>query len=168
MATIKVKPKQEVEPKDVAGRIIGALFLIMLLAGGYYLFDMFRTIEMTDSGIQGEWIIPADFGSSETECWQFTASGEGDNTGIARKYTRNMRNGTRTNEVEYDYSLEDYTDDQGNVRKHILVTTKNVRLSERETYEIRITSLSKIEMSVIFVYKNATTNVTRLTRPSIF
>ena len=126
MATIKVKPKQEVEPKDVAGRIIGALFLIMLLAGGYYLFDMFR------------------------------------------KYTRNMRNGTRTNEVEYDYSLEDYTDDQGNVRKHILVTTKNVRLSERETYERRITSLSKIEMSVIFVYKNATTNVTRLTRPSIF
>lgn len=168
MATIKVKPKQEVEPKDVAGRIIGALFLIMLLAGGYYLFDMFRTIEMTDSGIQGEWIIPADFGSSETDCWQFVAGAEGNNTGIAYRYTRNMKNGTRTNETEYDYSLEDYTDDQGIVRKHILVTTRNVRVSERETFEIRLTSLSKIEMSVIFVYGNATTNVTRMTRPSIF
>ena len=33
MATIKVKPKQEVEPKDVAGRIIGLLFFLMLAAG---------------------------------------------------------------------------------------------------------------------------------------
>ena len=123
---------------------------------------------MTDSNIQGEWIIPADFGSSETNCWQFTSGGEADNTGIALNYTRNMKNGTRSNEVEYDYVLEDYTDDQGNVRKHIIVTTKNVRISERESYEIRLTSVSKIEMSVIFVYQNATTNVTRLTRPSIF
>ena len=171
MATIKVKPKQEVEPKDVAGRIIGLLFFLMLAAGAYYLFDMFRGLDINNENLQGEWRIPARFDETTEEYWQFTPAADGTQTGIALNYKRNKKTAERTDEIEYDYVLEEYineNDEEQKTRQHILITTRNVKRSEKKTYEIRITSLSKMELSVTFVYDRFTTELTRLTRPSMF
>ena len=48
-----------------------------------------------------------------------------------------------------------------------MVTTKNVKSSEKRTREIRVTSLSKMEMSVTFV-ENMTADITRLVRTTVF
>ena len=169
MATIKVKPKVEKEPKDVAGRIIGFLFLLMLLAGGYFMFDMFSQIDKVNENIQGEWDIPAQLGEDSCDCWQFTTDGKAEgNTGVALSFTKDKKTGERSNIVEYTYVIEEYTDSADTVRTHIVVTTSGVKRSEMVSKEIRITSLSKMEMSVTFVNDRFHTDITRLTRPTMF
>ena len=169
MATIKVKPKVEKEPKDIAGRIIGVLFLLMVIAGGYYLFDMFRQLDITNDNIQGEWRYPKPLGQDTTECWVFSQDNrtEEGNTGVATNYTLNTKDGSKSNIVEYDYVLEQYTDKTGAERYHIMVTTKNVKASEKRTREIRVTSLSKMEISVTFV-EDMSADITRMVRTTVF
>ncbi len=116
------------EEKDVAGRIIGILFLLMAIAGGYMLFDMFRTVEVTKANIYGEWKQT----TSPLVYWTFNMDG------TAKSYTRENGSTEIRNQKTYTYVLDEET-------KTITLTT--TRKDEEVTF--KISSLSKIQMHML-------------------
>lgn len=189
MKTVKVKQKKTGEKKDIAGMIVGLIFLSLLIAAGYYMFDMFRSRPITSDGIAGDWHHTAELNEKNTDHWVFN------NDGTAMSYTLNNDTKERTDEKTYTYTIriaqekyQEYIDsgvlkkslddglyrdrndvvysslDEGKTQAEVVVTTSNVRKSEEQTYAIRVTLLSKAEMDVIYIYDRFTTDTTRMTK----
>lgn len=188
MKTVKVKQKKTGEKKDIAGRIVGLIFLALLIAVGYYMYDMFHAQVITSDTIAGDWHHTAELNERNTEHWVFNSDG------TAMNYTLDNETKIRTEEKTYTYIIriaqdtyQQYIDagilkkaarggyedrngvtystlDEGKTQAEIVVTTSNVRKSEQETFAIRVTLLCKVEMDVIYIYNRFTTDTTRLTK----
>ena len=75
MKTVKVKQKKNEEKKDIAGRIVGLIFLTLLIAVGYYMYDMFRTRPITTNNLAGDWHHTAEMNEKNTDHWVFNSDG---------------------------------------------------------------------------------------------
>lgn len=158
MKTVKVKQKKT-EKRDVAGIIIGILFFLMLAAVIYYVADMLviaREINMQN--IAGDWHQTKEVGENRTEHWVFTADG------LAKYYVINNKTNTREDEKSYTYTLE--PPEEGKTHPIIRIVPTNVRKSEQEagTMDIRVSRVTKAEMTVEFIYNRFNTKTTRLTK----
>ena len=188
MKTVKVKQKKNAEKKDYAGRFVGLVFLLILIAVCYYMYDMFRSRVITSESIAGDWHHTAEMNEKSTEHWVFNTDG------TAMKYVLDNDTKIRSQEVTYTYTIriaedtyQKYIDngilkkaarggyedsngviystlDEGKTQAELVVTTSNVRKSDEETYAIRVTLLSKAEMDIIYIYDRFTTDTTRLTK----
>ncbi len=189
MKTVKVKQKKNEEKKDIAGRIVGLIFLTLLIAVGYYMYDMFRTRPITTNNLAGDWHHTAEMNEKNTDHWVFNSDG------TAMSYVLNNDTKERMEEKTYTYTVRiaqetfqayiddgllkkvpgssEYVDgngvtfstlDEGKTQAELVVTTSNVRKSEQETFAIRVTLLSKAEMDVIYIYNRFTTDTTRMTK----
>ncbi len=188
MKTVKVKQKKNEEKKDIAGRIVGLIFLTLLIAVGYYMYDMFRPLSIDSDTTAGDWHHTAEMNETRTEHWVFN------NDGTAMSYTMNNETKMMEDEVTYDYYIciaqETYQQyiDQGILMKaasggyedsngvkystldpdktqaEMVLTTSHVRKADEKTIRIRVTNLSKVEMDVIFINDRWTTTTTRLTK----
>ena len=188
MKTVKVKQKKNEEKKDIAGRIVGLIFLTLLIAVGYYMYDMFRPLSIDSDTTAGDWHHTAEMNEKRTEHWVFN------NDGTAMSYTMNNETKMMEDEVTYDYYIciaqETYQQyiDQGILKKaasggyedsngvkystldpdktqaEMVLTTSHVRKADEKTLRIRVTHLSKVEMDVIFINDRWTTTTTRLTK----
>ncbi|MCQ2521031.1 MAG: hypothetical protein MJ105_01510 [Lachnospiraceae bacterium] len=74
---------------SVVGKIITVVLIVLLIAGGYYLYSMFKSVEITPANLAGTW---KDTDGKEVGHWNFTA------------YCNNC--GVR-NDVEPEESFED-------------------------------------------------------------
>ena len=158
MKTVKVKQKKT-EKRDVAGIIIGILFFLMLAAVIYYVADMLviaRDINMDN--ISGDWHQTKEVGEDKTEHWVFTPSGE------AQHYVINNKTKTKEDEKHYTYTIE--PPEEGKTHPIIRVVPTGVRRKEQEegTMDIRVSRVTKAEMTVEFIYNRFTTKTTRLTK----
>ena len=188
MKTVKVKQKKNEEKKDIAGRIVGLIFLTLLIAVGYYMYDMFHAQVITSDTIAGDWHHTAEMNEKNTEHWVFNSDG------TAMSYMLNNDTKEQSNEKTYTYTIriaqdtyQQYIDDgilkkaarggyedhngvtyttldEGKTQAELVVTTSNVRKADQETYAIRVTMLCKVEMDVIYIYDRFTTDTTRLTK----
>ena len=158
MKTVKVKQKKT-EKKDIAGIIIGILFFTMLIAVVYYVADMLIiSREVNMQNISGDWHITRNVTDKEVEHWVFLEDG------TARTYTLNKEDGTRSNEKTYDFTL--LPPEEGKTHPMIHLVPSNVRKSEKEdgTMNVRVSHVTKAEMTVEFVYDRFTTETTRMTK----
>ena len=188
MQTVRVKQKRTDEKKDIAGRIVGIIFLTMVIAVCYYMYDMFRARPITSGQIAGDWHHTAEMNEKNTDHWVFNSDG------TAMSYVLNNDTKEQTEQKTYTYTIrisqelfQQYIDegilkksvkggyedsngvsystlDEGKTQAELVVTTSNVRKSEQETYAIRVTLLSKVEMDIIYIYDRFTTDTTRLTK----
>ena len=188
MKTVKVKQKKNEEKKDIAGRIVGIIFLAILIAVGYYMFDMFRTRKITSDNIAGDWHHTAEMNEKKTDHGVFNSDG------TAMSYVLNNENKIQEDKKTYTYYIRIAQDlhqqyieegilkkteegfyvdhngvkyttlDEDKTQAELVVTTSGVRKSEQQTYAIRVTLLCKVEMDVIYIYDRFTTDTTRLTK----
>lgn len=188
MKTVKVKQKKNEEKKDIAGRIVGLIFLALLIAVGYYMYDMFHTQPINSDTIAGDWHHTAELNERNTEHWVFNSDG------TAMSYMLDNDTKLRSEEKTYTYTIriaqdtfQQYIDDgilkkaarggyedrngvsystldDDKTQPELVVTTSNVRKSDQETYAIRVTLLCKVEMDVIYIYNRFTTDTTRMTK----
>ena len=158
MKTVKVKQKKT-EKRDVAGIIIGILFFLMLAAVIYYVADMLIiSREINEQNIAGDWHQTKEVGENKTEHWVFNTDG------TAVYYVINNETKTRSEEKTYTYTLE--PPEQGKTHPIIRVVPTNVRKKEKEegTMDIRVSRVTKAEMTVEFIYNRFNTKTTRLTK----
>ena len=188
MKTVKVKQKKNEEKKDIAGRIVGLIFLTLLIAVGYYMYDMFSPLKIDSNTTAGDWHHTAEMNEKKTDHWVFNSDG------TAMHYKMNNETKLLEDKVTYNYTIRIAQDtyqeyiDQGILKKaasggyedkngvkystldpdktqaEMVLVTSNVRKSEQETLTIRVTHLSKVEMDVIFIYDRFNTTTTRLTK----
>ena len=188
MKTVKVKQKKNEEKKDIAGRIVGLIFLALLIAVGYYMYDMFHAQPITSDNIAGDWHHTAELNEKNTEHWVFNSDG------TAMSFMLDNDTKLRSQEKTYTYTIriaqdtfQKYIDDgflkkaarggyedrngvtysmldEDKTQAELVVTTSNVRKSDQETYAIRVTLLCKVEMDIIYIYDRFTTETTRMTK----
>ncbi|HOO79669.1 MAG TPA: hypothetical protein PLZ77_01420 [Lachnospiraceae bacterium] len=133
--------KKKKDNGDVVGFIIGICFLLLLVGGGYYLFTMFKPIDVTVANVRGNWKLPG----APVTYWEFNLDG------TASSYEKFTGTNEVRNETSYTYEIED-----GDIV---------LRPDGAEgTYTIQITSLSRLQMSVIL---NAS-DIKSMTRVDIF
>ena len=158
MKTVKVKQKKT-EKRDVAGIIIGIIFFMMLVAVIYYVADnLVIAREVNMQNISGDWHQTKDVGETKTEHWVFTPDGQ------ANYYVYNKKIKAKENEKHYTYTIE--PPEEGKTHPIIRVVPVGVRKSEQEagTMDIRVSRVTKSEMTVEFIYTRFKTKTTRLTK----
>ena len=120
------KKKNKGDGSGIGGKIITALFLLILVGGAYALFTMFRGVEINEQNLAGEWKLPG----SPVVYYQFNLDG------TASSYEKFTGTGRIDNAVYYTYTLEDD-----------VLTLYEVDSDRQEV--ITITSLSQAQLSVI-------------------
>ena len=158
MKTVKVKQKKT-EKRDVAGIIIGILFFLMLAAVCYYVADMLIIgREINEQNISGDWHQTKELNEDRTEHWVFTPDGR------ATYYVVNNNTNQKEEEKTYTYTIE--PPEEGKTHPIIRVVPTNVRKTEQEegTMDIRVSRVTKAEMTVEFIYNRFNTKTTRLTK----
>ncbi|MBR5421554.1 MAG: hypothetical protein IK115_10430 [Lachnospiraceae bacterium] len=158
MQTVRVKQKRT-EKKDIGGFIIGVLFFLMLGAAIYYVADMLIiSREITMENVAGDWHQTKEVGEKVSEHWSFTEDGH------AVYYELENDTKKRINEKTYTYTIE--PPEEGKTHPIIRVVPSNVRKAEKEagTIDIRVSRVTKAEMTVEFIYDRFTTKTTRLTK----
>ncbi len=152
-----IKSGRKKETGDVAGRIAGIVFLLIVIGAGYYLFSMFRTLEVTPQNIAGDWKHKdTAFADKETH-WVFVEDG------TASSYTLDTSNNLRSDIVNYTYTLGV---PEGKTYPEIVVTTDDPkkRDSEETSITLRVSRLCRVEMSLEFIYDRFNTETTRFTK----
>lgn len=116
---------------NVAGRIISVLFFLILVAGIYFLVNLFKGVEITPENMAGEWKLPG----SPVTYYSFGLDG------TATSYEKFTGTGDVRNQVSYTYTLE--SNDKG-----VMELTLTPEGSDTDIV-IKVTSLSQAQMSVI-------------------
>lgn len=121
------------------GRLVSILFLIIFLAGCYFLFDLFRSIPINEISISGQWQLAGN------PKWFLTINADG----TASSYEQFTAGDTR-NQLEYTYTIQENeaTDQLSGESSALYVIT----LREKKTgatEEIKITKVSKAEMAIM-------------------
>jgi len=123
------------------GRLVSLLFLIIFLAGIYFVYDLFKSIPINEISISGQWQLAGN------PKWFLTINADG----TASSFEQFTAGDTRNN-LEYTYTLtEKEVDDQ---LSDVTSTMYIMTLRENKTgatEDIKITKVSKAEMAV---YKN--------------
>lgn len=125
------------DDNGLAGKIIGVIFLLFLVAGGYYLFTMFRPLEITQENIVGSWKLP---GSPIT---YFTFNP--DNT--ASSYEKFTGTGETRNETQYTYTIEESI---SNTTGNTIYTIVLDQVKGDAHIEMDITGLSQMQLSILW------------------
>ena len=131
------KKKKNEGDISIAGRIITIFFLLFLVAGGYYLFSMFRPVEITQVNIIGEWKLPG----APVTYYSFRADG------TAMSYEKFTGSGDTRNQTTYTYSLVEETDDKTGETAYMLYLYED---RSDKVSEIKITGLSHVQMNVLW------------------
>ena len=122
---------------EVANKIIAIVFLIFLIAGGYYLFSMFRPVEINVTNIVGEWKqsgSPLTFYTFRTD-------------GTASSYEKFTGSGDVRNQMEYTYTLTSEISEQ--TGKEVYTLVLNETRGDKRRLEIKINSLSHVQMNIL-------------------
>ena len=127
MAKYKKKDKDD---GSLVGKLITILFLLILAGGIYFLVNLFKSVEINEVNISGDWKLAG----SPTVFYTFSADG---NASSYEQFTA----GEVRNQCKYTYSLD--TNDNGVV----VMTLKD--LKTKETKEIKLMKVSHAEISII-------------------
>ncbi len=121
------------------GRLVSLLFLIIFLAGIYFVYDLFKSIPINEISISGQWQLAGN------PKWFLTLNADG----TASSYDQFTAGDTR-NQLEYTYTIkeEEATDQLSGVSSAVYIIT----LRENKTgatEDIKITKVSKAEMAIM-------------------
>lgn len=131
------KKKKNEGDISIAGRIITILFLLFLVAGGYYLFSMFRPIEVNQVNIIGEWKMPG----APVVYYSFRADG------TALSYEKFTGTGETRNQTTYTYDLVEEIDDKTQETEYMLYLYPD---KDGATTVMKITGLSHAQMNILW------------------
>lgn len=145
------KKKKNEDDVSIVGRIITIFFLVFLVAGGYYLFSMFRPIEINQVNIIGEWKLPG----APVQYFSFRADG------TALSYEKFTGTGEVRNQATYTYDLVETVDEKTGQPEYILYLYPDANDSVNV---IKINGLSHVQMNIL--WKGST--FASLTRVDVF
>ncbi len=126
----RIKKKKKEGGGGIAGAIVSIVFACILIAGGYYLYTLFRGEEINTVTISGEWKLPGN------PSLMLTIYADG----TAHSYEK-FTTGSVRNNKDYTYTLEE------NENGMMVLTLTDVKTGEVET--MKITKVSQAQMSVI-------------------
>lgn len=154
------KKKKKVDGKEVAGRIITLFFVLLLIGGAYYLYTLFRDVEITPQNLTGTWKLAGDV----DEYYIFSYDDEEDKeNGRAIGYTQQKNSYARENEIKYTYEL--VLNNNNIIEMHLHALNDRGRIDKDIPEKvIKITKLSKAQM---YVTINRSV-MTALTREDLF
>ncbi len=132
------KGKKKKEDNELANKIIAIVFLVFLIAGGYYLFSMFRPVEINKTNIVGEWKLPG----SPVTFYTFRTDG------TASSYEKFTGTGEVRNQVEYKYNLTSEVSDQ--TGKDVYTIVLDEQGGEKRHMEIVVNGLSHVQMNILW------------------
>lgn len=134
MAKLKRKKKEGV--MSLGGKIITVFFIALLIGGAYFLYTLFRPVEINSINIAGEWKL-AD--GAKVTYYDFVPGAE-EMSGTATVYGREPGTGVRRDVMEYDYVM--FLNDNDVMELHLTAP-------RQEEIMIKITSLSNAQMGII-------------------
>lgn len=126
------------DDKELANKIIAIVFLVFLIAGGYYLFSMFRPVEINETNIAGEWKMPG----SPVTYYTFRTDG------TASSYEKFTGSGEVRNQINYTYYLTSEISEQ--TGKEVYTLVLNEERGEKRSWEIEINALSHVQMNILW------------------
>lgn len=126
------------EDNELANKIIAIVFLVFLIAGGYYLFSMFRPVEINETNIVGEWKLPG----SPVTYYSFRTDG------TAYSYEKLTGSGETRNQINYTYYLKTEISDQ--TGKEVYTIVLDEERGEKRHMEIEVNSLSHVQMNILW------------------
>lgn len=126
------------DDKELANKIIAIVFLVFLIAGGYYLFSMFRPVEINETNIAGEWKLPG----SPVTYYTFRTDG------TASSYEKFTGSGEVRNQINYTYYLTSEISEQ--TGKEVYTLVLNEERGEKRRWEIEINALSHVQMNILW------------------
>lgn len=132
------KGKKKNEDNELANKIIAIIFLAFLIAGGYYLFSMFRPVEINQTNIVGEWKLPG----SPVTFYTFRADG------TASSYEKFTGTGEIRNQIEYTYYLKSEVSSQ--TGKDVYTIVLEEQRGEKRRWEIVVNGLSHMQMNILW------------------
>lgn len=169
MQTIKVKQKKT-EKKDIGGMIIGLIFLAVLIVVGYFVADnLIIGRDVTVENISKDWHISKEVGAKSVEHWQFTnepgSNVNGSYDGIAINYSISTEDNVMSDRVRYTYTIEPPS--EGKTHPELALVPepgsyKNEIEKDEKSLRIRISRVTKAEMTVEFIFDRFTTKTTRM------
>lgn len=130
--------KKKKEDNELANKIIAIVFLVFLIAGGYYLFSMFRPVEINQTNIVGEWKLPG----SPVTYFSFRTDG------TASSYEKFTGSGEVRNQVNYTYYLKTEVSEQ--TGKDIYTIVLDEERGDKRHLEIEINALSHVQMNILW------------------
>lgn len=137
---------------ELANKIIAIVFLVFLIAGGYYLFNMFKPVDISEATIAGTWKLPG----SPVTYYTFNADG------TAFSYEKFTGSGDVRNEISYTYYLKTGVSEQTGKDVYTIVLDE-VRGDKRHL-EIVINALSRVQMNILWKGSEFST----MTRTDVF
>ncbi|MDE6530938.1 MAG: hypothetical protein K2K96_09225 [Lachnospiraceae bacterium] len=130
--------RKKKDDKELANKIIAIVFLLFLIAGGYYLFSMFRPVEINETNIIGEWKMAG----SPVTYYTFRTDG------TASSYEKFTGSGEVRNQISYTYYLRTEVSEQTGNDVYTLVLDED--RGERRHWEIEINALSRVQMNILW------------------
>lgn len=126
------------EDNELANKIIAIVFLVFLIAGGYYLFSMFRPVDINEANIVGEWKLAG----SPVTYYTFRTDG------TASSYEKFTGSGEVRNQISYHYYLKEETSEQTGKEVYTIVLDED--RGEKRHVEIEVTGLSHVQMNILW------------------
>lgn len=124
--------------KETANKIIAIVFLVFLIAGGYYLFSMFRPVEINETNIVGEWKIAG----SPVVYYTFRTDG------TASSYEKFTGSGEVRNQIEYNYYIRTEVSEQTGNDVYTIVLDET--RGDKRHLEIEVNGLSRVQMNILW------------------
>lgn len=155
------KKKKKVDGKEIAGRFITLFFVLLLIGGIYYLWTLFKNIEINSKNIAGTWKLSVA-GSPDTY-YSFKMDKEDPMAGTALSYTRTGNSAEQNDKKYYSYVM--VTNDNDIIELQ-LQPYKESTLKHRDgdIIVIKVTGLSRAQMYVT-INRN---NMTAMTKVDLF
>lgn len=147
--------KKKVDGRQIVGRLITLFFVLLLIGGAYYLFTLFKTVEINSENMTGTWKAGKD------PVVYYVFSMDETNSLMAGKLTRyEQRAGSpeRENEQYYKYTME--INDKGRYEVFLQPYNKAGK-KNGDVEKMKITGLSRAQM-YIQVGKNKDTALMRV------
>ena len=131
------------DDNGLGGKIISVLFILILAGGIYFLFTLFKSVDITPANIAGNWQqagSPKFFLTINADATETSVGSGAWTDGTASSYEQ-FASGDRRNDATYTYSL------RANDKGVMVLTLKNTKTKEEE--EIKVTRVSNAQIDVI-------------------
>lgn len=138
MAKQKLRKKKKEGVMSLGGKIITIFFVILLIGGGYYIYSLFKPIEINAVNMAGEWKLQD---GSETSYWNFEPTGIDGMSGTCTYYTYEPNSYNIAEKIVYDFYLE--LNGNGVMELHCTAKKQNEVV-------MKVTSLSSSQMNVFY------------------
>ena len=140
----KLKKRKKEGVMTLGGKIITIAFIILLIAGGYFLYTLFRPVDITSVNMAGEWEMNQN-GSKIYYYFEPGGSNADGTTGTVSVYRKAAGTGTREDVKEYDFTLELHND-----VIHMQMVQTSPKADRGNEVLIKITALSNAQMGIIY------------------